>query len=415
MAAPQRTWLPQLDRRVWILAGGRMLSQVGIGFVLFYAAIFFVNQVGLSTTQVGLGIGGEAAAGLVGRFLGGSMADSPRWGRRKTLLLAAVISAVADGVFFVTQNFPTFVLGNLLMGLGVGLYWPATEAMVADLVSRKGRSEAFAVVRTADSLGLGLGVIAGGILIATTAAYRWLFVIDGITFLLFFGVIYGAIAETRPPGRKGRPFLAGWGEVLRDHNMLIYGAANVVFTSYIAQMVSTLPVYLNRFVSAGEFGLGLPEAVLSGLFAGHVALTVLCQVPLTRALKGVSRPRVLMVAAGLWGLAFGGVWSTGVGLWPALVGAAIALALAALATAIYTPAASALVVGLAPERQRGVYLSVNSMGWAMGYLIGPPLGGWALDQARWVADGFWLVAALSVVAVIGVLAYLDRRLRTLAG
>ena len=34
-------WLPDFDRRVWILAGGRLLSQVGIGFTLFYAPIFW--------------------------------------------------------------------------------------------------------------------------------------------------------------------------------------------------------------------------------------------------------------------------------------------------------------------------------------------------------------------------------------
>ncbi|HIK45848.1 MAG TPA: MFS transporter, partial [Leptolyngbyaceae cyanobacterium M65_K2018_010] len=39
-----QAWLPQLNSQVWILAGGRLLSQVGIGFTLFYAPIFFVNQ-----------------------------------------------------------------------------------------------------------------------------------------------------------------------------------------------------------------------------------------------------------------------------------------------------------------------------------------------------------------------------------
>ncbi|PZV15760.1 MAG: MFS transporter, partial [Leptolyngbya sp.] len=50
-----KQWLPNLDRRVWILAAGRLLSQVGIGFTLFYAPIFFTTQVGLTATQVGLG------------------------------------------------------------------------------------------------------------------------------------------------------------------------------------------------------------------------------------------------------------------------------------------------------------------------------------------------------------------------
>ncbi|MEM6426854.1 MAG: MFS transporter, partial [Cyanobacteria bacterium P01_D01_bin.128] len=128
-----KDWLPALDSRVWLLALGRLLSQVGIGFVLFYAPIYFVDRIGLSTTEVGLGIGIGAIAGLVGRFLGGSLADSPGCGRRNTLLLSAAVSAIADGVLVAAGNFPLFVLGNIVMDFGVGLYWPATEAVVADI------------------------------------------------------------------------------------------------------------------------------------------------------------------------------------------------------------------------------------------------------------------------------------------
>jgi MFS family permease len=405
-----RAWLPQLDARVWILAGGRLLSQLGIGFVLFYAPIFFVNQVGLSATQVGLGLGSEALSGLLGRFLGGSMADAPRWGRRQTLLLSALVSALADGVLLLAHNFPIFVVGNLLMGLGVGLYWPATEAVVADITTDASRNEAFAVVRAADNVGLGLGVVLGGVLIATTAAYRWLFAIDGLTFLLFFGVIYTAIAETRPVQTATASFWQGWGVALSDRNLLIYALVNVGFTAYVSQLQSTLPVYLNRFVPRGDGHLGLSEAVLSGLFTGHVALTVLCQLPMVRLLKPWSQARSLMVSALLWGIAFTLIWGTGSGVLPGVLGAALALATAAAATASYTPFASSLVVMLAPETLRGVYLSVNSMCWAIGYFIGPPIGGWALDQPRAIADSFWLVAAFSVFGVVATLAHLDHRL-----
>ena len=86
---PFLTWLPNLDRRVWILSFGRLLSQFGNGFTLFYAPIFFANQVGLSATAVGIGLGSGSVSGVIGRLLGGSAADSPTWGRRKTLLISA--------------------------------------------------------------------------------------------------------------------------------------------------------------------------------------------------------------------------------------------------------------------------------------------------------------------------------------
>jgi MFS family permease len=407
---PLRRWLPNLDRRVWILSAGRLLSQIGIGFVLFYAPIFFVNTVGLTATQVGLGIGSEALSGLVGRFLGGSMTDSRHWGRRKTLLLSALISAIADGVFLISNNFPVFVMGNLLMGLGVGLYWPSTEAVVADITAAKDRSEAFALVRLADSLGLGIGVILGGLLIATTQQYRLLFAIDGVSFLIFFGIIYGAIAETRPEQPGDRTFFQGWGRVLKDQLLLIYVTVNVLFTGYISQVQSTLPVYFNQFLPVAD-GQGLAEATLSILFTGHVALTALCQLPVARLLRALPQPRALMISACFWGLSFTSVWASGVGLFPhSSVGAGFALGLMAIAITTYMPVASSFVVMLAPEALRGVYLSVNSMCWAVGYFIGPPIGGWALDQPRPIADQFWLGAALSVAPMLAILGYLDGQL-----
>ncbi|MGD1928345.1 MAG: MFS transporter [Leptolyngbyaceae cyanobacterium] len=405
-------WFPQLDRRVWLLAAGRLLSQIGIGFVLFYAPIFFVNQVGLSATQVGLGVGSQALSGLVGRFVGGSMTDSPRWGRRQTLLLSALISALADGVFLLSNGFPIFIAGNLLMGLGVGLYWPSTEAVVADITPAAERNEAFALVRLADSVGLGLGVILGGVLISTTQRYRLLFAVDGVSFLLFFGLVYWAIAETRPEQPGDRSFWQGWTVALKDSILWVYVAVNILLTGYIAQIQSTLPVYLNQFVPTGE-AAGFSEATLSVLFTGHVILTALCQLPVARLLKPLAQPRALMISTVLWGVGFALVWATGTGLFSrASVGAALALAVMAIATTAYTPIASSFVAMLAPEALRGVYLSINSMCWALGYFIAPPLGGWALDQSPQMAHSFWLLAAASIVPVWAILAYLDRQLST---
>ena len=404
-------WAPALDRRVWILAAGRLLSQIGIGFTLFYAPIFFVDQVGLSPTEVGLGIGSGSISGMLGRFFGGSFSDYQAWGRRRTLLLSAAISALADGVLVMAADFPTFVVGNLLMGLGVGFYWPATEAVVADITTDDQRNEAYAIVRLADSLGLGVGVVLGGGLITLTGAYRALFVVDGVTYLLFFAIVYWAIAETLRSDVSASPFFAGWGVALQDYLLMVYAAVNILMTGYLAQIQSTLPVYLNQFVSLHKTGEGFSETLLSLLFAGHIALAVLCQLPIARRLKSWRLSRALILSALLWGIGFSLIWLTGVAATGQLFWAGIALSVMAIAMAAYTPVASSLVGQLAPKELRGVYFSINSMCWAVGYLIGPPLGGWALDQSPQTADRFWLASALSVFGVIVVLQHLDRRLQ----
>ncbi|WP_283765188.1 MFS transporter [Roseofilum capinflatum] len=395
-----RSALPQLPQPVWILAAGRLLSQIGIGFTLFYAPIFFVNQVGLSATQVGLGLGSSAFSGILGRFLGGNFTDSPQWGRRRTLLLSALISAFADVVLALIVDFPTLVLGNLLMGLGSGLYWPATETVVADVTTLEQRNEAFALTRLADSLGLGCGVLLGGLLLQMGLNFRWLFVMDGLSFLGFFALIYAAIEETRPQNSKPRSQKgSNWGVALGDRQLQKFVVVNLLFTIYISQLQSTLPLYFSNFLASGGFS----PAIISGLFTGQIAFLALCQLPIARQLNRWSRPQGLMISLSVWSPSFLLIWITGGVSQGALFWAMSALAGVAIATALYTPSASALVVDLAPEDLRGTYLAINAQCWAIGYLIGPPLGGWVLDQSRIIIDGFWLAIAFSTLVGIWIL------------
>lgn len=399
-------WFPKLNYQIWILAIGRLLSQVGSGFTLFYAPIFFVNQVGLSATAVGLGLGSQSISGVVGRLLGGSFADG-RIGRKKTLLLSAIVSASSCFVLAITQNFPVFVLGNLLLGLGVGLYWPSAEALVADLSTPEQRNEAFALNRLCDSLGLGLGVVLGGRLIETTGAYRSLFIIDGISFLVLFAVVTWTIHEVyRAP--SAQTALTGWGQALRDRPLLVYCLVNVLFTTYIVQVSSTLPLYLTNVVPAS--GRPFTPIVISNLFTWHLAAAVVMQLPISRWLNRFNRSQALMLSATLWGIGFATVWLVGATSTPVLW-ATVALGILALATVTYLPSASSIVVELAPDSLRGVYLAVNSQCWAIGSFIGPPLGGWALDQSAVFAHTFWLWLAASVGLAILILQQLKRMIK----
>ncbi|MEM6253951.1 MAG: MFS transporter [Cyanobacteria bacterium P01_D01_bin.156] len=389
---------PRLDIRLWILAFGRLLSQLGIGFTLFYAPLFFADDVGLSATAIGLGLGSQSISGMVGRFAGGSMADSPRWGRRRILLISAAISAVADGCFVITQDFPSFVLANLLMGLGVGLYWPATEAVVADLTNEKSRSEAYAIVRLADSLGLSAGVILGGVLISAFQAYRLLFALDGLTFLLFYAIVAVAIQETLKTTHSSPGFWQSWQVAISDRTLQIYVIVNCLFTLYLSQSQSTLPLYLNRFTSLDS------HAAVGGVFTWAIVLTALSQLPMAQWLGRFSQPHALMIALSFWAITFLSTWLVGQQLITPSVFVFIGLTAMALGTVAYTPIASALVVKIAPTELRGVYLSVNSMCWAVGYLIGPPLGGWMLD--RGAGHQFWLwlmVSTLGGGLILGLL------------
>ena len=396
--------------KVWILAAGRLLSEIGTGFTLFYAPIFFVNQVGLSSTLVGIALGSGSVSGVIGRFLGGQGVDSSRWGRRKTLLASAAISVLADVVLALTANFPTLVLGNLLMGFGVGMYWPATEAAIIDLTTPQQRNEAFAVTRLADSLGLSLGVVFGGRLIASSGNYRTLFIIDGISFAVFFAVIYLAIAETYQFRSESTTKVNGWSSALRDRALMVYVAVNILFTVYLSQVQTTMPLYLKNFVRLSATNTSFSEKIISGLFTWHIVFAAICQLPVAWLLNRFNRIAGLSMSLLLWGTAFTLVWWTGTISDNTLTWAVLTLGVMSLGMVSYTPVASALVADLAPESLRGVYLSINSQCWAIGYFIGPPLGGWALDHPEFT-NYFWLLCAGSVFIGLAILQYLRKLIK----
>jgi MFS family permease len=405
------TWLSPIHPQIWVLAIARFLLEVGSGFTALYAPIFFVNQVGLSATAVGVGLASAATSGFVGRILGGSLTDAALWGRRRTLLLAMAIATMGSLVLATTNNFPTLIIGNLIYGLGIGIYWPASEAIIADSSQVEHRREAFALTRLADHLGLAIGLVLAGLLVTIAQNYRWLFVIDAISFILFFAVVYLAITE--PEAAQTQPQqpqqLQAWIGALSDRRFLIYITVNIFFTIYISQVHSILPLYFKNSFKVGEIQ-GFSETTISTLFAWHLIMAIIFQMPVTSILKRCSHSLALTISAVFWAIGFSLVWIASTTSSYQLIWVTLALAIFAMASVSYTPSAASLVTDLAPESQRGVYFSINSLCWAAGSFIGSPLGGWALDQPQAITQNLWLGFVFSVAIAITILQFLSRRL-----
>lgn len=375
--SPSPSWLPVLKREVWILSAGQLLLFMGQGVTLVYASIYFVNELGFSPAQVGLAQGSMGLSGFLGRFWAGNAVDSQRLGRRGTLLLAAAIAAVGSLVLAFAQTLPLLVLGNLLLGLGTSLYWPATMTVITDLTAAEQRTDAMALTRLADNLGLGLGALIAGQYVATAGSYQVLFMGKSAAYAVFGAIVALAIAETRPASVKSHPLLSAWGEALGDRRLLIYLCANLFFTTYTAQLSTTLPLYLTG-IPASPFS----ERAISYFFGGHALLKILLQLPVLRLLKSVSYASALLVSLGLWSSSFLLIGLLGIapwGLWSLII---TAFSLIAIAEILYGPSASALVADMAPAARRGIYFSLDSECWAIGFLVGPALGGWALNQAQ---------------------------------
>ncbi|HIK37182.1 MAG: MFS transporter [Geminocystis sp.] len=396
-----------LDRQFWFFSLGRLLLQFGSGFTLFYSSLYFVNELNFSPTSVGIVLASSSITGVLGRFLGGIWSDSAKWGRKKTILLSALVSAAADVVFILTNSYLLLLLGNLLIGLGIGLYWPPAEAIVVDLIPENKRNFAFALTRFSDNLGLGLGVAMGGYLISLTGDYRLLFIINAIFFVIFYLLVKFTIRETYcgvGGVERVNPWL-GWQQALRDKKLWLFCFANILFTSYVSQIQSILPLYFANFVLDEAFSI----TSLSSIFTLHMAFATLWQLPVVKILNRFTPLQGLMLSSVTWAISFLLVWTTANVKTNALYWGVTSVILSSLALTLYNPAASAFIVDLAPVSFRGVYFAIHSECWAIGYLIGPPLGGWMLDLGYNHVHDFWLFLSLTAIPITFILYILHRK------
>ncbi|MBX2862490.1 MAG: MFS transporter [Leptolyngbyaceae cyanobacterium MAG.088] len=403
-------WLPQLPREIWILATGQLLLYIGQGFTLVYASIYFVNELGFSPTQVGLALSSSGLAGVAGRFWSGYAIDSEFWGRRRTLMLSAVVTALACFCLAFANTFTLLVLGNMLLGLGVSLYWPANLSVTTDLTTTENRTEAFALTRLVDNLGLALGALLAGQYVAMSGNYSLLFILKGLTYFLFAGVIYIAIAETRKPQTEERNVWHDWWQALRDRTLLTFLSANIIFTIYAAQHTSTLPLYLANFIPHGNTDTGFSEQWISYFFVWQVLIKIVFQLPITRLVKAINHVSILLVALTIWSIAFFLLWFIGITPISALPFAIGAFSLIALAEILYSPAGVSLIGDIAPLNLRGIYFSLESQCWSIGFTIGPALGGWALDHPETVGANLWLYLITGGFVASLILAILKQQL-----
>ena len=402
--------LQPASRQVWVQAIARSLYQAGYGSIQFFIPLIFVNQVGLSATTVGIGIGSGSLAGIIGHLLGGYLADSPAYGRKRALLFSAGLSILAAIALALTQSLPMLVIANLLMGLSAGCYWTAADAAVIDVTTSEHRHKAFGILVLADSIGAGLGIWGGGMLLSIVHEAQILFFVGSLILVVFLLLILIAVTETRQERSEHVDTLQGFVVALRDRSLLLFVLVNVLFTTFIALVSSTLPLYFTNIVSIS------PEATpASGSSIGSIAslytwcyvgLGALLQVPIVQVLGSLPKVRVLGISMLLWGTGFILVWVTGVTASMQLVWAIASLCVLSVAATIYKPFAPAIVAELAPESLRGAYLAISYQCWSIGYFIGPVLGGWAIDQSRAIARGAWVVAAIGAFCSLFIVYFL---------
>lgn len=337
----------------WSLLINRMASFVGILLALYLRREHGFTDGGASWV-VGLwGLGGTLASPL-----GGTLTD--QLGRRTTMLLGLVLGGLSVVAIALVASPVALVVLAFLGGFTGQVFFPASNAALADVVPPPDRRRANGHVYWAVNLGFAFGFFVAA-LVPPQFMYL-LFLADAGTTFLCAGLIAWKVPETRPAVVEHQPALQGLARVLRDRVflrlMILHAVALIVFT----QFQLALPLDMD------DHGVGAQS--FAWLMSFNCIGVVLLQPWLTPLLRRVDASRLLAVSALLFGLGYAvNVFASTLPLY--LFGASFWT----VGEVVGFPAASALVSDLAPVELRGRYHGAFSMVWGLGMGLSPILGG----------------------------------------
>ncbi|MGC4862695.1 MFS transporter [Micromonospora sp. DT68] len=330
-----------------------LANTVGTGLWVTGVALYLTRVVGLSPTQVGLGLTLAGLVGLTASVPLGGLADrrDPRT-LRAVLQLAQAAVAVA---YLMVGSFPVFLLVASLDALLVAGNLAVRAALVAAIAGPRGRVHAFATLRAVANLGIAIGAGLAGLALAadTPLAYQILVAGNATTYLV------SAALLMRLPALAPRPSTAAAvarGRPLRDGRFLAVSGASAVLALHQTVLTLVVPLWAVNLV-------GAPPPVVSAVLLTNTVLTVLLAVRLSRGADAAAPAARKMRRAGLVLALAMLLYAATAGL---STGAAVVLLL--VATVVYTvgdlwhgTAGAGLAYDLAPPGAIGAYQGADGM------------------------------------------------------
>lgn len=393
------------DRGVWIVAVARFVNVLGSGLVYPFATLYFYLEVGIPFTLVGTGLFANSVGLGIGTLVGGFLAD--RYGRRPVMVSSMVLGAPSLAAYALVTTATQFIVVASIAGLVMGLFTPASQAMIADLTTADARERAYALLKVASNAGFGMGFVLGGVIYGITQT--GVFVANGFTSAAVAVVL--VLALPRSPARTNvepdvelgtvRDTLGDWLQAVTHPTILALALLNVGFAIMYAQMNSTIPVH-------AEMTFDLTSEQLGTLFVLNPLVIVIFQIPVVARLSRWRRTRGLLLSVVFWTTSFvavlasyGAPWALGVGL----VGGF--LVLRTFGEILHAPLITALASDVGPAASRGSQLSILEVAKRLGFGVGPIVGGvffdYGIDHLLWPT----LIAGCCLLG-IGILA-LERR------
>jgi putative MFS transporter len=177
---PSQRWL-------WVLSTGGTLLDGFVIFVLGVAMPLIIAEFHLTPGVVGL-IGASLVFGAVfGAGFGGPLAD--HLGRKKLMLADMITIAAGAATSALANGFPMLFIGQLLVGIGVGIDFPASSSYVSEVLPKRSRARMMVATIACQSVGMLLAAAITLVLLKnmhSAQSWRFFLVTEGVIAVSFF-------------------------------------------------------------------------------------------------------------------------------------------------------------------------------------------------------------------------------------
>ncbi|HZD00076.1 MAG TPA: MFS transporter [Actinomycetes bacterium] len=386
--------VPSLPRDAWLILGGDALSAVGSGLTLPFLFVYLTRVRDIDPGVAGLAVATIALAALLGNPLSGWLSD--RFGARDTLILGLLVAAAGAGFVALVHTRWQALSAAGVAGFGGALIWPSQDTLLAQVVRPRQRSSVFSVRFATLNAGFGIGaLLAAGIVdIQRPGSFVLIYLLDGLTFLVFIPIL---LLLLRPPPRPGastaKGHAPGYRQVLGDRVFLrVWALTALLMTIGYGQQISAFPGYATR---PG----GIAASDLSLAFAANTISVVLGQLFALKLLTGRKRTTGIMLVTVFWAGAWAVTLAAGrlAGGLDATLAFAAAMVVFAVGETFVSPTVTPIVNHLAPDALRGRYNAVSTLAWTTGFVLGPAIGGLAIGAGQPEELFGGLIAACGVV------------------
>ena len=364
--------------QLWLMAFGMLISTLGSSMIWPFLMIYVSETLAVSLAVVTSLMTVNSVMSLLFSFIAGPVVD--RLGRKWVM----VISLAGNGACYIfmsmADTLPAFIVLMALRGVFHPLYQVGTDAMMADMLPPKKRSDGYSLLRMSNNLGIAMGPAIGGFV--ASASYSMAFYLAATGLIAYSILLTLRAKETLPEQvrlEKIKERFGGYGQIFRDKPFIEFNLTFTLTTIAASMIWVLLAVYAKQ-------NYGVPENQYGFIPATNALMVVTLQMFVTRRTKKRKPIQMIAIGAFFYGLAAVMI-GFGSGFW------AFWLAMVVMTTGelIMVPTATTLSANLAPADKRGRYMSIHGMTWGIASGIGPLMGGILSDtispHAPWFAAG----------------------------